>query len=134
MPETLHVQNDDPALADREVTEGAERAALMADVVGETVVSGVVLELTPGVSPRRTIVNAAIEAARRQQWADALAAAAERHSRTYQVFRRAPNTHAKSPAEEPELVTLGDVGDTFSPGDIAQIGVDLGANRLVPLP
>lgn len=133
MPEALYVQDDDPAVPDRLVTDAAERAALMADVAAGARLSGV--ETLPGrTNSQRVILNAANEATQRQQWTDTLDAATERRSRTFQVFRRPPNVHAKSPPEVPELVTLGDVGDTFSVADLAQIQNDLGATRLEPLP
>lgn len=80
------------------------------------------------------VLDAGALAAFTQRRATEAARLDEIRSRTFQVFRRAPNTHAKSPVEVPELVTLGDVGETFSPADIAQIRTDLGANRLEPLP
>lgn len=132
MPETLYVQDDDPTKPDRRVTDDVERAAFTASLLAETRLCHV--EVAPGGVVTRTVLNGANEAAVRQGWAAAQAAQDERRARTFQVFRRPPNAHAKSPGEVPELVTLGDAGDTFSPADIQQIRADLGANRLEPLP
>ena len=128
--ERLYVQNADGS--EREVLDATEHAAVMAEAVAGTVVSFV--SSVPPLDSKRLILNAANAAAHAQDQADRDAVAAEVRSRTFQVFRRAPNVHAKSPAEQPELVTLGDVGETFSPADLAQIRADLGANRLEPLP
>lgn len=132
MTETLYVQDDDPALPDREVTDATERAALMAEVVAETLLSHV--EMGRGRDTKRVILSAANEAARRQAWTDALADTAERRSRTFQVFRRPAPGHAASPPEVPEVVTFGAPGDVFSPADLAQFRADFQADRLEPLP
>lgn len=133
MPEALYVQDDDPTAPDRLVTDTAEHAALMADVAGGGRVSGV--ETLPGRrNSKRVILNATNEAAQRQQWTDAVAAAAERRTRTFQVFRRPVPTHAATPREDPEVVTFGAPGDVFGPADLAQFKADYQAARIEPLP
>lgn len=129
MPEALYIQDDDLTVPDRLVTDAAEHAALTADVDGGARLSGV--ETLPGrSSSKRVILNAVNEAAVRQRWTDALAAAAERRTRTFQVFRRPAPTHAATPRENPELVTFGAPGDVFGPADLAQFKADYQADRL----
>lgn len=110
-----------------------EWAQLWAQIAAGTVETRVVSP-QGGRPQTRVVLDAGALAAVTQQRAVEADRSDEIRARTFQVFRRAPNAHAKSPVEAPEIIVLGAAGDTFSAADLAQIQNDLGAARLVPLP